>query len=71
MRAAIAAGIGLGMKSSVFWVVILSLAKGAHYKVLHRGLGPVIGDINDDSIAGSAVSAVDERVLKAAVIEIK
>ena len=71
MGAAIFAGVGLGMKSSVCRVVVLSLARGAHFKVLHGGFRPIIRNIVNDGIAGSAVGAVDERVLKAAIMEIK
>ena len=57
------AGIGLSVKPAVHGIIIFSLALGTHLKVSHGGFGPVIGDIIDDGVTGTAVGAVNKRVL--------
>ncbi len=55
------------MKAAVSGVFIFRLAVRAHFEFVHRGVGPVIRDIADNSKAGAAVGAVGERIAVAAV----
>ena len=71
MRAAHGAGIGLGVKSSIGWIEIFRLAVSAHWKDLHGGLWPVIGNGFYDSKTRAAVRTVYERVMKTAIMGIE
>jgi hypothetical protein len=50
------------MKAPVGGVIIFRLALPAHLKVLHGRLGPVIGDVIDNGISGTAIGAVYKGV---------
>ncbi len=43
LRATVGAAIGLSVETAVARAVIFRLALGAHFEVLHRGIGPVVG----------------------------
>jgi len=71
LRAALPAGVGLGVEAAVGGVVVFSLAGGAHGERGHGGLGAVVGDAAGDGEARAAVGAVEERVAVAAVGEVE
>ena len=66
-RAAVRAGVRLGVKTPVRRVVVLGPAGRAHREAGHCGVRPVVGDVAHDREAGAAVGAVGERVAKAPV----
>ena len=55
------------METPVRRIFVLGAAVSAERKSAHRGLGAVVGDIQNDGEARSAVGAVDERVAITAV----
>jgi hypothetical protein len=61
------AGVGLGVEAAVGRVLVLLAAVVAHGEHGHGGGSPVVGDREDDRVAGTAVRAVDERVAVAPV----
>ena len=71
MGSAVVTGIGLGMKAPVGGLIILGLAGGAHCKMPHGRFGPIIGNIVNDGVTGSAVGAVDKRIVIAPVAGIQ
>ncbi len=66
-RAALRAGVGLGVEAAVGWVLVLCAAAVAHGEAGHRGALAVVWDAQDDREAGAAGGAVDEGVAVAAV----
>ena len=67
MGSAILTGIGLGMKAPIGGIIILGLACRAHFKMPHRSFGPIIRNIVNDGVTGSAVGAIDKRIAIAPV----
>ena len=67
LRAAVPAGIGLGVEAAVEWIVVLGLAGGAHFEARHRGLRAVVGDAAGDGEARAAVGAIEKWIAVAAV----
>jgi hypothetical protein len=59
------------VKPSVFRIVILRLAYGAHFKVFHGGFRPIVGNVADDGIPGAAVGAVDKRIAEPPVFGVE
>jgi hypothetical protein len=59
------------MKAPVGGIIIFGLAPGAHFKMLHRCLGPIVGDVVNDGVAGAAIGAIDERIAKTAILRIE
>ena len=70
-RAAIPAGVGLGVKAAVERIVVFGLAGRAHCELRHRGLRPVVGNAARDGEARAAVGAVEEGIAIAAVVRTK
>ncbi len=54
---------GLGVETAVGGIVVLGRAPLAHLERRHGGQRPVVGHVADDGEPGTAVGAVDERVL--------
>ena len=71
LRAALRAGIGLGVESAVCRVAVLARALGAHRELLHRRARPVVGQRLDDGVARSAVGAVGKRIAEAPVARVE
>ncbi len=67
VRAALKAGIRLGVEAPVERIGVFGGAGGAHGEAVHGGHGAVIGQVADDGEARSAVGAVDEGVVVAPV----
>ena len=67
LRAAVPAGVGLGVKAAVGGVVVLGLAGGAHFEARHGGLRAVVGDAAGDGVTRAAVGAVEEGIAVAAI----
>ena len=60
-------GVRLGMKPPIERIIVLGLTVGAHDKLIHRRLRPVVGDVLNDRKSRPAVGAVGERVIVAAI----
>src|SRR5437764_10955968 len=67
LRTANGAGVGLGMKAPIQWIIVFSMAGRAHWEDAHRCLVTVIRDILDNGEARATVGAVDERIAIAPV----
>jgi hypothetical protein len=61
----------LGMEASVQRIFIFAQTVRAERKVGHGCFRTVVGDAGDDTVAGSAVRAVYERVMVAPVGRVK
>ena len=55
-------GIGLGMETTVAWIIILPLTGRAHGELGHSGFFSIIGDILGDGETRAAVGTIDEWV---------
>ena len=64
-------GIGLGMKAPVRRICIFQRAFLAHFKLVHAGAGPVIGQGFDNSKSRATVGAVGKRILVAPISRVK
>ena len=67
LRAAVPAGVGLGVEAAVGGIVVLGLAGGAHLEARHGGLRAVVGNAAGDGVARAAVGAVEKGIAIAAV----
>ncbi len=70
-RAAVGAGIGLGVEAPVGRIVVFRAAGRTHRKAPHRGPRPIVWNVFDDTVARPAMRTVDERVAVAAVRRIE
>ena len=70
-RSAIAAAVRLGVVAAVFNIAVLLFTVGAHGKLTHGGLGPVVGDVLYDGETGAAVGAVYKGVAVTPVGRVK
>jgi len=61
------AGDGLGMVSSIFRVFVFLGAIAAEVEFVHRGAFPVIWDIRNEAVTGTADGAVGERVMVSSI----
>ena len=59
--------VGLGVEAAVGRILIFLAAGRAEHELPHRCIGTVVGDVDDDGVARSAVGAVGEGIEKAAV----
>jgi hypothetical protein len=59
------------METAVAGIIILLLTGRTHGEAGHGGFYPIVGDIMDDGETRAAVGAVDERIMKAAILGIK
>jgi len=64
-------GIGLGMKSTVEWIIVFGLAVRAHAEMAHGGLGAVIGNVIDDGISRTTVGAVNKGISISTIVRIE
>ena len=71
LRPAHRAGIGLRMETAVRRVLVFFATHGTKRELLHCGVRPVVGNVDDDGVARSAIGAIGERVFKAAVTGIE
>ena len=67
MGPAFEAGVGLGVEAAVFGIAVFVCALLAHGESRHGRVLAVVGQLVDDREARSAVGAVDEGVVEAAV----
>ena len=58
---------GLGVIPSVKGICVFCAAVFTHFEALHSGLFPVVGKEFDNRVAGSAIGAVDKRIVKPSV----
>ena len=69
-RAARRACIGLGVKTTIERIVVLLFTFRTHCEAMHRCKLPVIRQAFYNSVAGTAIGAVDKRVTKPTVSRI-
>jgi hypothetical protein len=55
------------MEAAILRVLILGKARRTHGEPAHSGHGPVIGNVLNDGVSGTAVRAVDEWIPVTAV----
>ena len=60
--------IGLGVKTTMIWVVVFVQTSGTHFKDLHRRLGTVVGNCPLNGIARTALGAGNEWIPKTTVL---
>src|SRR6516164_3815281 len=58
-RSAARTGDGLGVKSAIAGIAVLGFAECVQDPIFHRGVGPVVGQAADNTVARSAVCTVD------------
>src|ERR1700686_3511195 len=71
LRPAHQAGIGLRVEAAVRWVLVFLATHRTQCELLHRGVRPVVRDVDDNGVARSAIGAIGERVFKAAIAGIE
>ncbi len=57
----------LGVIPSVKRICVFSVTVFTHFEAFHGGLFPVVGKEFDNRVAGSAISAIDKRILMPSV----
>src|SRR6202043_257838 len=67
LRPAHRAGIGLRVEAAVLWVLVFLATHRTQCELLHRGVRPVVRNVDNDRVAWAAIGAVGERVFKAAI----
>jgi hypothetical protein len=70
-RAALRAGIGMGMKAPVGGILILRAAAVAHPELGHGGVLAVVGNVPEDGETRSAVGAADEWIQVTPVVRLE
>src|ERR1700687_2763799 len=71
LRPADGAGIGLRVEAAIRWVLVFLATRGTQRELPHRGVWPVVGDVDNDGVARAAIGAIGERVFKAAIAGIE
>src|ERR687886_328456 len=67
MGATVRASVGLSVKPSIQWVLVLCMALRTHLKSLHRGVRAIVGKRSQDAEARAAVGTVGEGIAIATV----
>ena len=71
LRAAIGAGIGLGMEAPAGWLPVFLPAGRAEREFGHARCGPVIGQRRSDAVAGAATCAMRKGVAVTTILRIE
>jgi len=71
VRATYLTCIGLGVESPVLWIVVFVPTLFTHPEMFHGCVRSIIGDVINNGISGTAVGAVDERILMATVTRVQ